>query len=104
MSIRPSRAISVGSGRDILQGNLSDGGPLNGVEGLAQCDPTHGSKTSNITTNELTLEYGSLTIRALREVYGSFAPHCADSKKLSDVLADLDPAALTQLVRDYKSG
>jgi hypothetical protein len=60
-------------------------------------------KHQNITANGLTLNYGSLTIRTLREFYGSFAPHCADSKKLSEVLADLDAASLTQLVRDYKS-
>jgi hypothetical protein len=40
----------------------------------------------------------------LRDFYGSFAPHCADSKKLSEVLPDLDAASLTLLVRDYKSG
>jgi transposase-like protein len=61
-------------------------------------------KHQNITANGLTLRYGSLTIRTLRDFYGSFAPHCADSKKLSEVLPDLDAALLTLLVRDYKSG
>ena len=61
-------------------------------------------KRHDTTANELTLKYGSLTIRALRELYGSFAPHRADGEKLSDAMADLDAASLTQLVRDYKSG
>jgi hypothetical protein len=52
---------------------------------------------------EINLRYGSITVRALREFYGSFAPHCADSEKLSGVLADLDEASLTQLVRDFKT-
>ena len=52
---------------------------------------------------EINLRYGSITVRALREFCGSFAPHCADSEKLSGVLADLDEASLTQLVRDFKT-
>ena len=50
------------------------------------------------------LEYGSITVRTLREVYGSFAPHLADNKKLSEVLDELDVASLSQLIRDFKSG
>ena len=50
------------------------------------------------------LGYGSITIRTLREFYGSFAPHLADSKKLSEVLDELDVASLSQLIRDFKSG
>lgn len=53
---------------------------------------------------EIGLRYGSMTIRALREFYGSFAPHCADSEKLGEVLEDLDEASLSQLLRDFKSG
>jgi hypothetical protein len=53
---------------------------------------------------EMGLRYGSITVRTLRDFYGSFAPHCADSEKLSEVLADLDEASLTQLVRDHKTG
>jgi hypothetical protein len=56
------------------------------------------------TANELALKYGSISVGTLREFYGSFAPHCADSEKLSEVLSNLDGASLTQLVRDYKSG
>ena len=57
----------------------------------------------NETANELALKYGSISVikRILRQL---FAPHCADGEKLSEVLADLDEASLTQLVRDYKSG
>jgi hypothetical protein len=31
-----------------------------------------------------------VTVRILREFYGSFAPHCADNEKLSDVIPKLD--------------
>jgi hypothetical protein len=58
----------------------------------------------NETATELALKYGSISVRTLRDFYGSFAPHCADGQKLSEVLADLDGASLTQLFRDYKSG
>ena len=37
-----------------------------------------------------TSRYGSISVRTLREFYGSFAPHCADGEKLSEVLTDLD--------------
>src|SRR5690349_19646200 len=50
------------------------------------------------------LGYGSITVRALREFYGSFAPHLAESKKLSEVLDEMDVASLSQLIRDFKSG
>ena len=53
---------------------------------------------------EIGLRYGSFTVLSLREFYGSFAPHCADSEKLSEVLEDLDEASLSQLIRDFKSG
>ena len=36
--------------------------------------------------SEINLRYGSITVRALREFYGSFAPHCADSEKLRKYL------------------
>ena len=50
------------------------------------------------------LEYGSISVGTLREFYGSFAPHLADNKKLSEVLYELDVASLSQLIRDFKSG
>ena len=53
---------------------------------------------------EIGLRYGSIAVRTLREFYGSFAPHCADSEKLGEVLEDLDEASLSQLVRDFRSG
>jgi hypothetical protein len=61
-------------------------------------------KHGNDTANELALKYGSISVGTLRKFYGSFAPHIADSEKLREVLANLDGASLTQLVRDYKSG
>jgi hypothetical protein len=61
-------------------------------------------KRQNPTATELALKYGSISVRTLRDFYGSFAPHCADGQKLSEVLADLDGASLTQLIRDYRSG
>jgi hypothetical protein len=54
--------------------------------------------------HEIRLRYGSISVRSLREFYGSFAPHCADSEKVGEILADLDAASLNQLVRDYKTG
>jgi hypothetical protein len=53
---------------------------------------------------EISLRYGSISVRTLREFYGSFAPHCADREKLGEVLQDLDEASLSQLLRDFKSG
>jgi hypothetical protein len=50
------------------------------------------------------LGYGSITVRTLREFYGSFAPHLADNKTLNEVLDELDVASLNQLTRDFKSG
>jgi hypothetical protein len=61
-------------------------------------------KNQNNTISELALKHGSISVRALRDFYGSFAPHCADDSKLSEILADLDVASLTQVIRDYKSG
>jgi hypothetical protein len=49
----------------------------------------------NDTANELALKYGPNSVHTLRELYGSFAPHCADSEKLSEALANLDGASLT---------
>jgi hypothetical protein len=53
---------------------------------------------------EINLQYGDVTVRAFREFYGSFAPHCADGEKLGDVFVKLDEASLTQIFRDYKCG
>jgi hypothetical protein len=53
-------------------------------------------KNQNNTISELALKHGSISVRALRDFYGSFAPHCADDSKLSEILADLDVASLTQ--------
>jgi hypothetical protein len=53
---------------------------------------------------EIGVKYGNVTTRILREFYGSFAPHCANNEKLSDVISKLDVCSLTQLVRDYNSG
>lgn len=52
-------------------------------------------KHQDKTANELALKYGSISVRTLRSIYGSFAPHRADSDKLSEVLADLDGASLS---------
>ena len=61
-------------------------------------------KDQNDTVSELALNYGSITVRTLRDYYGSFAPHCADDSELGEILPDLDVASLTQVIRDYKSG
>ncbi len=62
-------------------------------------------KDQNDTVPELALNYGSITVRTLRDYYGSFAPHCADDySELGEILPNLDVASLTQVIRDYKSG
>jgi hypothetical protein len=61
-------------------------------------------KHQNDTIAGLALKHGAMTVRILRDFYGSFAPHYADELKLSDILTDLDVASLAQLIRDYKSG
>jgi hypothetical protein len=48
--------------------------------------------------------YGKALIGPLRKAYGSFAPHCADDERLSDVLHKLDEASLTLLIRDHVAG
>jgi len=44
-------------------------------------DDPHGDR--NV---ELSCKYGSALIGSLRKAYVSFAPHCADDERLSDVL------------------
>ena len=61
-------------------------------------------KDQNDTVSALALKYGSITVRTLRDYYGSFAPHCADESELGEILPGLDVASLTQIIRDYKSG
>jgi hypothetical protein len=53
---------------------------------------------------ELSRKYGNALIGSLRKAYGSFAPHCADCERLSDVLHKLDVASLSLLMRDHKAG
>jgi hypothetical protein len=53
---------------------------------------------------ELSRKYGDTLIGSLRKAYGSFAPHCADYERLSDVLHKLDTASLSQLIRDHAAG
>ena len=53
---------------------------------------------------ELSRKYGNALIGSLRKAHGSFAPHCADNERLSDVLHKLDVASLSQLIRDHEAG
>jgi hypothetical protein len=53
---------------------------------------------------DLSRKYGNALIGSLRKAYGSFAPHCADYERLSDVLHKLDVASLSQLIRDHEAG
>jgi hypothetical protein len=53
---------------------------------------------------EISRKYGNMTVGILRQFYGSFAPHCADSEKLRDVFQKLDVYSLNQLVSAYSSG
>ncbi len=53
---------------------------------------------------ELSRKYGNTLVGTFRQAYGSFAPHCAKSDRLSDVLHKLDVASLRQLIRDYEAG
>jgi hypothetical protein len=54
---------------------------------------------------EISRKHGNTLIRTLRKTYGpGFAPGCADHAKLSDVMAKLDEASLSQLIRDHEAG
>ena len=53
---------------------------------------------------DIGVQYGNITVRILREFYGSFAPHCADSEKLGDAIPKLDEASLTQIFETTKVG
>ena len=49
-------------------------------------------------SGEISRKHGNTLIRTLRKTYGeSFAPGCADSAKLSDVLSKLDDTSLGHL-------
>jgi hypothetical protein len=54
--------------------------------------------------SDIRLRYGSVTIGTLRQLYGTFAPHCADGEKLGDVLDKLDEASLYRVLHEFKSG
>jgi len=55
--------------------------------------------------DDISRKYGDTLIGTLRTSYGRrFAKGCADSDKLSEVLAKLDERSLFRLVRDYKAG
>jgi hypothetical protein len=54
---------------------------------------------------EISRKHGNTLIGTLRKTYGQgFAPGCAESAKLSDVLHKLDEASLTHLIHDYETG
>ena len=62
-------------------------------------DDPHGDRNVELSCN-----YGSALIGSLRKAYVSFAPHCADDERLSDVLHKLDKASISQLIRDHEAG
>jgi hypothetical protein len=50
-------------------------------------------------------KHGKTSIGTLRKTYGyGFAPHCAESDRLGNVLHKMDVASLTDLTRDHKAG
>ena len=54
---------------------------------------------------EISRKHGNTLIGTLRISYGrGFAKGCADSERLSDVLAKLDKRSLHKLVRDHNAG
>ncbi len=59
----------------------------------------------NERKREISRKHGDTLIGTLRKSYGSdFAPHCADTEKLSNVLHKMDTASLSDLLRDHKAG
>lgn len=54
---------------------------------------------------EISRKHGNTLIRTLRRHYGAtFAPGFGDTRTLSEVLATLDEASLSQLIRDHEAG
>jgi hypothetical protein len=54
---------------------------------------------------EISRKHGNTLVRTLRRIYGqNFARGADDSHKLSDILATMDEASLSQLVRDHQAG
>jgi hypothetical protein len=72
--------------------------------GARHGDPIMAPKPYSDPIEEIRLRYGFVSVGSLREIYRRFAPHCADSKSLGEILSDLDIASLTQILRDFKSG
>jgi hypothetical protein len=55
-------------------------------------------------SGEISRKHGNTLIGTLRKTYGSFAPHCADHERLSEVLYKLDESSRCHLIRDYSAG
>jgi hypothetical protein len=54
---------------------------------------------------EISRKHGNTLVGTLRKQYGAaFAPGFKDTDKLSDVLAKLDEASLTKLIKDHNAG
>ena len=66
----------------------------------AHLDNQHRNKDGEISG-----KHGNTPLGTLRKVYGrGFAAGYPDTEKLSDVLAQLNETALSQLRRDYETG
>jgi hypothetical protein len=54
---------------------------------------------------EISRKHGNTMVGTLRKHYGAaFAAGFKDSDKLSDVLAEVDEASLTKLIKDHHAG
>jgi hypothetical protein len=77
--------------------------PLDGQEEINMetgLDGRHRDKNG-----EISRKHGNTRVDTLRKIYGpSFAAEHSEAARLSDVLADLNEASLSQLVRDHGAG
>jgi hypothetical protein len=79
---------------------LSTVGIVEGTMSKAGLDNRHRNKDG-----EISHKHGNTLIRTLRKIYGQvFAAGYPETEKLSEVLHQLNEAALSQLRRDHETG
>jgi hypothetical protein len=75
--------------------------PVRMVEEMVEQPGLHGRHRDK--NGELSKKHGNTLVSTLRRIYGgTFAPQCAPSEKLSEVLHKLDEPSLSKLVHDHE--